>query len=210
MITLDELKALLGVTGAGEDAYLTLAEAASVAFLEEQAGRHFGGPTAFVERFTGTGSERVWLREIPLADPVLTIEEHDGTAWVVVDAAQYELERPMVPGGVGELVHPSGGWARGRRYRANYSAGYPVTTAADSAGGVPIAGIAAPPSIRKAVFDLVNLARIRKDKAGIQSENIGGYSYTLGATYAFAGGDLRLVPGLESTLQAWKPRGLRV
>lgn len=157
MIALADLKALLGVTTAADDALLTLLEAAAAGFVARYTGRYFGAEKSVVEYPIGING-MLYLSEIPKAN-TLALETMSGTTGTAVAAAEYLLEGRT-------LHHVYGVWSPSpRAYRATYTAGYLVN--------------AEPSEIRAAVLDLVATRYRQKGREGLQSESIGGYGYTL-------------------------------
>lgn len=170
-------------------------EQAAVAFIQTQTRRHFGPPAEHTETLTGRGSRGLWLADRPLQvgeAPLVTLVEraypgadpHPLAIDTDFGVVLHETEAELVRWGAYSY------WGRGYGYTATYRRGY-------EAGEEP-------GDIRQAVIDLVGLKRNTARSAGLQGESIGGYSYTKPAVYAFSDGDLKQVPGLYQTIQAWR------
>lgn len=138
MISVANLKTYLRISGSAEDALLAELEAAAVARISRETGRHFGEPSEIAELLHG-GGRTIWLREQPLPD-TLVVEERslsDG-GWREIDPATYEVTPRR-------SVIRTAGWPAGvHRIRATYDAGYPEGEE--------------PADIRLAVLQLVTLA----------------------------------------------------
>lgn len=153
MVSVGELKQTLGITGAAEDDYLAELEAAAVQFVETQTGRYFGAVREVTEYRTAAGNS-LFLSDEPTGT-VTVMRRSSATATAEAVAADQFAVRGR------RLVNPAGwGWYE---YEITYDAGY--------------APGAQPEDIRDAVRDLVALAY--RTRAGVQSETMGGYHYTL-------------------------------
>lgn len=189
MIDLATLKGWLGIPAedTAHDALLTDLEAMAVEWVERQTGRYFGPPEETVEILRGTGAPRLWLAEPPVSVAEVVEVIHPGGTETVIDPDGYEIR---TGGNEGWLVRRGGVWWPGYEYRVRYTRGYP-------AGQEPA-------DIRQLVLDLVALRWSLRGKDGLQSESIGGYSYTRSAFHIADDGDLKSIPGALRTIQSWR------
>jgi hypothetical protein len=162
-----------------DDALLTGLESNAVALLEQATNRYFGGPKGFTEVFDG-GLTNFFLKESPVTTPAPTVDEWDGTAWVAVPAADWEVDRRVV---VRTDRRP---WPNGsRRYRVKYTAGY----------------VEEPGDVRQAVMEIVAWKYRQRKREGLRSETLGSYSYTLALTGSI---DLAKIPAAAEVIEHWR------
>lgn len=165
MIELDELKERLGEEeNDAHDDVLELLEVAAVEWVQTHTGRYYGAQEEHTEYLDGTGTREMWLRDEPWAasppsvDALVIEEESTAGTWVVIDTDDYVIRDYR-------LIHDSI-WTRGREnYRATFTRGY--------AEGEE------PPKVREAVIALVEHWWGSEGNAGIRSETLGDYSYTV-------------------------------
>ncbi len=212
MIPLSEIKAWLNITGTADDAQLVTLERDVVAFVEEQTHRDFGNrhlvpapavppvvpapplppPTPLrTEYIVGDATDVLYLEE-----PVVLVAG-------AIPSNMTVRERPW-PGATGTLIlatapdgwsvrdrqlvrHGGGVWRAGWEYEIRYPFGYPP--------------MGEPRDIRRAVLLLVEyLWTAVRGQVGIQSETIGGYSYTLADMDQGA----QQIPFVRETLNRWR------
>ena len=192
MIDLTTLKEWLGIpaTDTAHDALLTDLEAQAVEWVERQTGRYFGPPAETTEVIRGTGARRLWLAEPPVSVAEVTEVVYPGGTETVIDPAGVNGYEVRVAGNEGWLVRRGGVWWPCYEYRVRYTRGYPTGQE--------------PADIRQLVLDLVALRWSLRGKDGLQSESIGGYSYTRSAFHIADDGDLKSIPGALRTIQAWR------
>lgn len=157
MIPVEELREYVKATAA-DDAILEKIEAGAVAFVERMTGRYFGTPEEVTEILSGPIEGPLFLLEAPAEDPALALEYFDGSAWGTVDVSSYSLDGEALWAAPSLWVYGS------RNYRVTYTRGY--------ASGVE------PPDVRQLVMDLASLKWNTRGSEGMESETIGGYSYT--------------------------------
>jgi hypothetical protein len=174
------------------DAVMDL-ERRAVAFIESQTDRYFGVPESTVEYLQGTDGHALRLAGIAVeqdSDDEVTVTERccRGTAAVSLSSSAFDVRQNRYET---VLVRIDGRrWRRGTEYAATYSRGYRQDCG--------------PADIEQAIIDLIALRVNLRGKEGLSGETIGGYSWTKSATYNFTDGELRAVPGLLSTIGAWK------
>jgi hypothetical protein len=145
-------------------------EEQAVAYVQRATGRYFGPLGVVTEVLRGSGTGRLWLSESPLktGDPagyVITVEEayRPGDEPALLDADDYAVRASAFEG----WLERRGGrtWRAGSEYHITYTRGY-------EEGGEPA-------DIRRYVMAWVARQWSMRGKEGLQSEQIGGYSYTL-------------------------------
>lgn len=182
MIELSELKAHLGAdqvkTDPDRDTVLAGFEAAAVAFVEGETGRHFGAAAAFTEYLDGSGSVELRLNEKPTSLTSVHERLDAADAWTEILTAStngWELQGLAV-------LRKGGCWERGTSYRVIYSFGY-------AAGSEPA-------EIRMLVIDLVKMRWRQRGVEGHASGRIGDYGFTLS--------DIEAIPGATEILDRWR------
>ena len=157
MLPLAEVKAHLGITGDASDGQLAALVDRATAIVERELHWYFRDPRDAVEVLDGTGEASMWLRQPPVDEGAVTVENRTGVgdAWEAVDATDYEVD--------GRGLYAAGEWARGKRnFRVSYREGF----------------IDPPGDVAQLVLDLVASVWRDKGKEGLRSERIGDYSYT--------------------------------
>lgn len=163
MIPLRELKDALRIEEdqTATDADLVRLEAAAVAHVERETGRHFGAPEQRTEVLTGAGQTVLWLLDTPRSiESVTLVGTPSGTMSQPVPPEFYTVRGREVVG-VGRWGAAS--WPH--QVEVVYTAGYDIVSEARPPGtngpddpGEP-ANVAAPADIRHAVRQLVALWR---------------------------------------------------
>jgi hypothetical protein len=148
MLTVDEMKEHLRISGRDEDSYLAALEAAAVQFVETQTRRSFTLRT--VTDYRSPIGSSMYLSDMPTG-AVTVNRRYSATAEPVEVAATEFAVRGQ------KLVRPLG-WRSGE-YEVTYNAGYPEGTA--------------PEDIKGLVRDLVALAY--RARGGIEGD-IGGFA----------------------------------
>ena len=202
MIALSDLKEWLGVTVSTYDTMLTALEARAVAFVEKQTGRYFGAVEAIEWELRGDGSEKLWLPESPVktdgtaaavadlvvvyrgwpGDDETTLTHSDDDGFLLRSSQRGRFPRWWLHRKGGEL------WWCGYEYDVTTKRGYATS--------------GEPGDIRQLVLDLCALKWNLRDKAGLESETVGGYSYTRSD---FDENDLTAIVGALATIEAWRP-----
>lgn len=179
-LTLDELKRAVGIDTAETtyDALLTQLESNATAWVERQTLRRFRIPLATVVMVEGSGTK--WLSvpgDIADADDV-EVRALDNGAWSEVDADDYEVRG-------NRLLSLAEAWGLYRTFEVTFPDGW----------------TAAPADVRALVCELVAAMMSQASgDAGVISEKLGDYSYTLDAASASA--DLSATA--QGTVQAWR------
>jgi hypothetical protein len=151
------------IEGATVDDHSLLEELrdAALAFLARSTARYFG-PVAETTEWAGIAGRSLWLAEAPTGTVTIT---RNGD---VLEAGAYEVRGR-------EIVRTDGTWwGHWGEHRMEYERGYTEETL--------------PPDIRQAVIDLIAIRWQEKGREGLQSETIGGYSYTKAGGGGGAGG----------------------
>lgn len=184
MIPTAEIKRALGIPTAdtSRDTDIAYAEAAAVAYVERATGRYFGEPREFIQYFDGAQTAALYLDEPPLVDiygallDPFEVASRAGATWTAAETDTYDIDGARV-------IAVDSVWASGsRNLRVTYTAGYEAGTE--------------PADIRAAVLALAVAMFREQDAAGLQSESIGGYSYSLATT--------TLDTTTKRTLHAWR------
>jgi len=190
LITLTEYKTYAGISGSGDDTVLQVLIDAAIDAVERFCGRDAGGfeSGTKTEDYDGRASEYLFLRSWPVtAIATVKTRSSDGTL-STMDSTSYRIHnsRNLVRTGV----------RRGRFVYEDFAVGeMPDLLPAfdvqpqfqEGLGNVQVVytgGFATvPSSLKMACYRLVDMmwASRRRDPA-FQSESIGTYSYTLGAT----------------------------
>jgi hypothetical protein len=137
-------------------------------FVEHDLDWYFREPRAKVEVLDGTGEHALYLRQPPVDAVAVEVRGTAAGDWDTIEASAYELD------GRGLYARSPPWWTPGKRnYRATYDEGFDEV----------------PGDIQQVVLDLVAAAwRARSgDMAGIKSERIGDYAYTLADIGELAG-----------------------
>lgn len=161
LVTLADLKTLLGITGVAEDAYLTLMCGIASDIVEKFCGRVFTKTTYPDEIYEGTGNHRLVLRQSPIVS-ITSIKYRTGTPgtpqWQTIDDAFYYTN-----GDTGIVYMDNHFFGQGNSYAVTYEAGYTTI----------------PSDLQMAVALIVGQYRATKGQAsGMKSETLGEYSYT--------------------------------
>lgn len=191
LVTLDALKLALGIDedDESEDESLEAIEGRVAAFVEAQTGRRFQTAETRVEYKEGSGTRTLYLsghiEPSDTEDDVLVaIRDRplSGGAWSDVDAEDFELRA------AGTLVRLDGSvWRADYEYELTYEDGYAE----------------APADIQALVIELIGLERSNASgDAGLVSEQIGPYKYTLDTTAAAA--SLSVTDSARATLNRWR------
>jgi hypothetical protein len=137
-------------------------EAQAVAHVERVTGRYFGPVREVTEILRGNGSARLWLAETPIDGVTVAEAARVGDEPGDMDAAAFALR---VSGNEAALERRGGKvWDAGAEYHVTYSHGYEDGEE--------------PADVRRAVMAWVSRQWVMRGKEGLQSEQIGGYSYT--------------------------------
>lgn len=169
IISLEEIKVALGIEPGDttEDASLILLESYAAAYVENQTERRWRAPAEKKEYQFGTGTRTLFLEgHVEPADvaAIAVRENLGGGQWNVLAAFDYRAPNKLIR-------NDSYVWHPGVEYEITYQDGWLV----------------APPDIRALVLDLMTLSRdAASAEAGIKSETIGDYSYTLDSVAAAA------------------------
>lgn len=167
MIPIVELRKAvkLAETDSSADTTLKLFEASAIAYIENRTGHYFGLPKTATYVLRGNGKNRLALPFWPITDvdAVEIVEARDpaaaGTAitdFVIRDTYVYRANGAV--------------FSFHAEYRVTMQHGYDDKDV--------------PADIRSLVVSLVTESWNLKSKEGIQSEQYGGYSFSVGATLA--------------------------
>lgn len=169
----DALKRALGIEDDSEDALLSDLEARAVEWVERELHRRFQPPEERIEYRPGSGTRTLYLNgHVDDADATVAVRERSlcGGDWATVDDVDFERRGDTL------VRIDSYIWSCGAEYELTYDDGY-----AD-----------APGDIQQLIIDLVAVERARSSTtasvssgdAGIKSETIGEYSYTMDSAAA--------------------------
>lgn len=196
MISLETVKERLEITDTDRDALIEALIPAVVAFVETYTHRYFGPLELTEETIAGHGKRHLWLRDIPVAvesgvEAVETVGEYEYPGATVDTITHSDTDGFALRTRDHEAwLTRHGGyvWTLGYEYVVEYWRGY-----IEDAG---------PADIEQAMIDLISLRlNLTSDgkTLGMRSETIGGYSYT-----RFGEADFDSLPGVQTTLDAWK------
>jgi len=158
MVYLQEVKGYLRKTDDTYDAELEALLGRAIDSVQRELDWYFGPPRAAEEILNGSGRQLMFLRQPPVGDTPLIAYDRAGPTeeWDVIDVLYYEND--------GRALLHSTVWSSGfRNYRFTYDEGF----------------LTPPGEIVQLVLDLVAAKWGRETKAGIVSETLGRYSYTL-------------------------------
>lgn len=191
MISLPRVIAAVPAAAALDPALVTDMVARAIAFVEQQTHRRFGLVEAASFVLEGTGTTFLRLPEpvvVPDSDEALVVTERQYAGESGATVTAFDVRS----GGNTDYLVRHGGtpWTNGWEYQVDYQRGYEVDHL--------------PADIEQLVLYLVSIRVGRLGREGILSETIGGYSYSIGATYAFEDGDLRAIPGAMRTIERWR------
>jgi hypothetical protein len=162
------LREYVGTTDA--DNLLEAFERSAVAYVEGRTGRYFGPPAEVTEVLRGSNGQRLWLGDTPIATEPITVVQAYGAGdpgEEIIGAGDLGF---VVRGDA--LIRKAGVWNPRYEYRITYTRGY-------AAGSEP-------PDIQLYVLQHVKREWDSRSTGGMQSETIGGYSYTVSKTAAGA------------------------
>ena len=171
LLTTTELQEFLQWTSTDTDYMNTLINFASD-FIEKYCGRIFKAAAYASEVYDGNGERELYLKNAPI-NSVTKIAFWD--TYNNSELQTYNVHIDYMIYGAEGYIYMRGKWVEGHRnYQITYNGGYMVL----------------PYDLRKACADLCAWMRDNKDKVGLQSERIGSYSYSLGATISIGGLEL--------------------
>lgn len=190
IVSLAVIKQALGIdpTDTSRDEELTRVEGSVASWVEGQTKRRFNAPADRTEYVRGSGTDTLFLSgyiDASAPEPIaVTVDERfialGPAGWLAVDPLIYETRGSRIVRLDGWV------WQRNAEYRIIYQDGY----------------VTAPLDVQALVLDLIQttLAASSED-AGVQSEHIGDYSYSLeaGASSGSGASDESL-----KTLNRWK------
>ncbi len=162
VITLENTKIFLGISGTSENASLQQIIDAVHDFVKKYTNRIIEEAIYTEELYDGSGGVALLLKNFPIIEitEILVDTEEidersdvDEEGWYIKDAEC-------------GIVYNNEGWTRGRgNIQVTYSAGYSSTTL--------------PKDLQYAYYSLTSYFRNLKGKSGILSENLGSYGYTI-------------------------------
>lgn len=159
LVTLGNAKAFLGIQNGAKDEVLEILISACTDMIESLCGRRFASTAYVLEKYDGTGTSELLLKNFPVI-VLASIEvrnslDASGT-WETVDTEDYFEED-------GILTLAYGKFTRGKEnYRISYTAGFDTI----------------PYDLQYLCMKLVGNAL--NNQAGIKSESLGDHSVTFG------------------------------
>ena len=193
LVTLNEVKEALQISGSDDDARLSGYINRATDMIETYCGHRFLRATYTDEVYSGNNGYRLPLRNWPVVS-ISSISNRTGDfnnpSWTTVDSGNYTL---VTEGGKDRgLVYSAIGWpSSSGNFKITYIAGYATT--ADIPG-----------DIKEACIELVSFLYARaKATPGMKSETLGRYSYTLETPTSGKGGIIERL-GLDSILDAYR------
>ncbi len=155
IVTLDEFKEFIGVSGTNQDNLLTRILESANGLMEKETGRIFekGERT---DKFDGKGREELFLRNLPVVSITsVTVNDEAQTA------AYYEFDEET-----GEFWHKDKwDFPTGRKnVKIVYQSGWLAAEA--------------PEDLKQAIYSVASTIYKRKGTMGVVSESIGDYSVT--------------------------------
>lgn len=174
MFDLATVKAWLNKTDTVRDDVLQELMDRALEAVQRNLDWYFGTPRDTSEILNGTGRARMWLHQPPVDDAVVAYErEGVGYDWVVIDPTLWETN--------GREVLAAGIFTSGfRNFRFDYEEGFATM----------------PGDIEQLLLDMVKQKWNEGERAGIVSETLGRYSYSLG--------DLETAPGWTQVVNTWR------
>ena len=140
-------------------------EAAVVSHIQKRTGRYFGPEEDVTEILPGSGTGRLYLADMPVAvdGEIVVTAQYAALGDELADDADFVLRSS---GTEAWLDRTDGGrWTTTNEYHIAYRRGY-------------LPG-AEPEDIRNAVVMMISETWNLRGREGLQSEDVGGYSYTL-------------------------------
>jgi len=165
LISLDDVKTLLGITDDSEDASLTLLINNASDIIESYCNdRRFASTVHTNEEYDGTGTGHLALKDYPVTT-LTQVDRRSGDfktpGWDSIEEEHIKLLDNGTDG-PGQVYY-SGGFSKGiRNYRVTYTAGYATI----------------PHDLQLACLQIVAWLRNRIKSTGMKSETLGEYSYT--------------------------------
>jgi hypothetical protein len=155
----------------GDDVLFDLMNRA-VEAVQRELDWYFGVPRATAEVLHGSGCADIWLRQPPANGLVVQERTSLTDPWEVVDTADYENEA--------RAVWHATIWLLGtRNYRFEYDEGF----------------TSPPGDVVQLTLDLIASKWRKSNQAGLKSERLGRYAYTLG--------DLQSMPQWSTVRANW-------
>ena len=164
IITLDEYKTYKGITSSEEDVYLTSTISAVNSAIENYIGYPIEAKDHVDEIYDGPGSNSLRLAQYPILS-ITSVQCYDETLEEVsFDDRNNGKSGYWIKDAKEGILWNNDVWPRGRGViKITYRAGYdPV-----------------PEDLKQAAFEIVDYYRNIKGKAGILSESLGSYGYSL-------------------------------
>lgn len=169
LVTLNEVKEALDISGADHDAKLNGYINRATDLIEAYCQRRFLSTVYSNELYSGNGTQFLPLRNYPVST-LTSLESMTGDfaspAWDSIDSSSYTLK---TEGGKDQgIIYMISRFHKGvDNFRVNYTAGYATQDAI-------------PNDLREACIELVNyFFSRRRATPGVKSETLGRYSYTM-------------------------------
>jgi hypothetical protein len=162
VIDIFALRDHVGVEGPEHDDALLAMERAGVAHASALTNRYFGPLEETTEVLAGTGTATMWLRDVPVGDVEVVQAYSVGDPGEAIDAAG-DLGYVVRDGD--KLVRKSGTWHPRYEYRVTYTRGYAAGTEPDV--------------VKMFVLQYIAREWFNRKTGGLQSETMGGYTYTV-------------------------------
>lgn len=189
----ENVKLLLGISGTDQDTLLDYLIAEADVIIEGYLGRRIEQET-FTEYYSGTGDDRLWLHNTPVAS-ITSIHQDNGgyfgqgsdafaAATLLTEGSDYVLERDDAsetePSASGCVFRIGGIWNRPQVRRRGQLCSEPGS-GKGNIKVVYVGGFAVVPKDLEFCANrlVVQLYKFRKKPSGISSESFEDYSYSL-------------------------------
>lgn len=162
LVTLDNLKTFLGISGSGQDDLLNLLNEQASAMVEKKCMRTFEETTYTEEEYDGTGEKELILKQFPVTSTTTFKLEVNNALdntddWEEIDTDDYWVDNDQ-----GIVTKITEFMCGKQRYRVTYSAGYATI----------------PYDLQYVVMQLVSLFLNKRRGAGLKSETLGDHTVT--------------------------------
>ena len=157
LVTLDDVKSFLGITGSGSDALLTMLINMVTEHIETRCGRRFADTTYTEEEYSGIGVKTLLLDEFPITSTETFKLEKNGASdntddWEEIDADEYWVDADT------GIITKTTSFNRGvKNWRATFSAGYDTI----------------PYDLQWLAMSLISETFNRRNTQGVESEKLG-------------------------------------
>jgi hypothetical protein len=200
LFTLENLKTYLGISGTSEDVQLDLLVGMVDGLVKKYTRRDLEQTTYTNEIYDGPGTNSLLLNQYPV-ESITSVIQHTETISAVTLAERENGESGYyLRDAESGILWNNDLWDRGRGIiQVTYKAGYYVGTTPPT-GSFPL-----PDDLLYACYEACRYFRNVGKKAGLISESLGRYSYTLASSLGDMQGELTIpVIGVKNVLDRYR------